>query len=133
MWLVDRIGRRRLLLIGAIGCVVCHFATAAAFRCGLGGIAAVAINGFIVFYAAGQGVVMWVFVSELFPTALRAQGQSSAIFVHWTFAAAITFVFPLMAGSWSPAGIFGLFGGCLMLLVVWAVFLMPETKGKELE
>lgn len=133
LWLVDRIGRRRLLLIGAIGCVVCHFATAAAFRCGLGGIAAVAINGFIVFYAAGQGVVMWVFVSELFPTALRAQGQSSAIFVHWTFAAAITFVFPLMAGSWSPAGIFGLFGGCLMLLVAWAVFLMPETKGKELE
>lgn len=133
LWLVDRLGRRLLLIIGAAGCVVCHLVTAAAFRCDLGGVAAAAINGFIVFYAAGQGVVMWVFVSELFPTALRAQGQSAAIFVHWTFAAVLTFVFPLMAGNWSPAGIFGLFGGCLMLLVVWAIFLMPETKGKELE
>lgn len=133
LWLIDRIGRRKLLLVGVIGCVVFHFATAASFLGGLGSLAAVCINGFIVFYAAGQGVVMWVFISELFPTKFRAQGQSAGVFVHWLFAATLTFVFPIMTEVWSPAKIFGFFGACLTLLVAWTYFLMPETKGKELE
>lgn len=133
LWLIDRIGRRKLLLIGVIGCVFFHFATAAAFLGNLGVIASICINGFIIFYAAGQGVVMWVFISELFPTRFRAQGQSAGVFVHWLFAATLTFVFPLMTEKWAPAGIFGFFGFCLTLLILWAVFLMPETKGKELE
>ena len=133
LWLIDRIGRRKLLLIGVTGCVVAHFATAASFLLNLGVLASVCIHFFIVFYAIGQGVVMWVFISELFPTRFRAQGQSAGVFVHWMFAATLTFVFPMMAAAWAPWLIFGFFGLCLTLLVAWAVFLMPETKGKELQ
>lgn len=63
----------------------------------------------------------------------RAQGQSAGVFVHWVFAATLTFVFPVMAAAWTPWMIFGFFGLCLTLLVAWAIFLMPETKGKELQ
>lgn len=133
VYLIDRIGRRKLLLIGVVGCVLAHFATAASFLFDWGVVASVCIHFFIVFYAIGQGVVMWVFISELFPTRFRAQGQSAGIFTHWTFAAVLTFVFPMMAEAWAPWMIFGFFGCCLTLLVLWTVFLMPETKGKELE
>lgn len=133
VWLIDRIGRRPLLLIGVVGSVVFHFATAAAFLGGWGVFAAVCINGFIVFYEIGQGVVMWVFISEIFPTRFRAQGQSAGIFVHWSFAAVLTFVFPMMTAAWAPWMIFGFFGCALSLLVLWTLFLMPETKGKVLD
>lgn len=63
----------------------------------------------------------------------RAQGQSAGVFVHWMFAATLTFVFPIMTASWMPWMIFGFFGACLTLLTVLALFLMPETKGRVLQ
>lgn len=133
LFLIDRIGRRTLLIIGSIGCIVAHFAAASAFVFDLGLLAAVCIFQFIVFFAVGQGVVIWVFISEIFPQKFRAQGQSWGSFTHWSFCAVLTFVFPAMAASWAPALIFTFFGVCLCAHLLWAIFICPETKGKKLE
>ena len=133
LFLIDRLGRRTLLVIGSIGCIVAHFATAAAFVFDLGLLAALCIFPFIVFFALGQGVVIWVFISEIFPQAFRSRGQSFGSFTHWTFCALLTFVFPSMAAAWAPAAIFAFFGTCLVVHLFWAMFICPETKGKALE
>ena len=133
LFLIDRLGRRTLLIAGSIGCIAAHFAAASAFVFDLGLLAAICIFQFIVFFAVGQGVVIWVFISEIFPQRFRAQGQSWGSFTHWSFCAALTFVFPAMAASWAPAAIFSFFGACLCLHVLWAIFICPETKGKTLE
>lgn len=133
LFLIDRLGRRQLLIIGTVGCILAHFATAAAFLFDLGLLAAVCIFPFIVFFALGQGVVIWVFISEIFPQRFRAQGQSWGSFTHWMFCATLTFVFPIMAVRWAPWAIFGFFGTCLVAHLLWAIFICPETKGKSLE
>ena len=133
LFLIDHLGRRLLLIIGSIGCIAAHFATAVAFVFDLGLLAALCIFPFIVFFALGQGVVIWVFISEIFPQRFRAQGQSFGSFTHWTFCAVLTFVFPSMAATWAPAAIFAFFGTCLVAHLVWAIFICPETKGKALE
>ena len=133
LFLIDRLGRRTLLIVGSIGCIAAHFATAAAFVFDLGILAALCIFPFIVFFALGQGVVIWVFISEIFPQRFRAQGQSFGSFTHWTFCAVLTFVFPAMAATWAPAAIFTFFGTCLVAHLLWAIFICPETKGKRLE
>ena len=133
LFLIDRLGRRSLLIIGSIGCIAAHFATAAAFVFDFGLLAALCIFPFIVFFAMGQGVVIWVFISEIFPQRFRAQGQSFGSLTHWTFCAALTFVFPAMAAAWAPAAIFAFFGTCLVAHLLWAIFICPETKGKTLE
>ena len=133
LFLIDRLGRRTLLIIGSIGCIVAHFAAASAFVFNLGLVAAICIFQFIVFFAVGQGVVIWVFISEIFPQKFRAQGQSWGSFTHWSFCAALTFVFPAMAASWAPASIFTFFGVGLCIHLLWAIFICPETKGKKLE
>ena len=133
LFLIDRLGRRTLLIVGSIGCIVAHFAAASAFVFDLGLLAAICIFQFIVFFAVGQGVVIWVFISEIFPQRFRAQGQSWGSFIHWSFCATLTFVFPAMAASWAPAAIFSFFGTCLVVHLLWAIFICPETKGKTLE
>ena len=133
LFLIDRLGRRTLLIIGSIGCIAAHFTTTAAFVFDFGMLAAICIFQFIVFFAMGQGVVIWVFISEIFPQRFRAQGQSFGSFTHWSFCAALTFVFPVMAAAWAPAAIFAFFGVCLCAHLVWALFICPETKGKALE
>ena len=133
LFLIDRLGRRTLLIVGSVGCIVAHFAAAAAFVFDFGLLAAICIFQFIGFFAVGQGVVIWVFISEIFPQRFRAQGQSWGSFTHWSFCAALTFVFPAMAASWAPAAIFSFFGVCLCLHILWAIFICPETKGKSLE
>ena len=88
---------------------------------------------FIVSHALGQGTVIWVFIAEIFPQDLRAKGQSLGSFTHWLFAAMLTFAFPVMAANLSPAAIFGIFGFFMVLHLLWALFLVPETKGRPLE
>ena len=133
LFLIDRLGRRTLLIIGSIGCIAAHFATVAAFLCDFGLLAAACIFVFIVFFAMGQGVVIWVFIAEIFPQCFRAQGQSWGSFTHWSFCAALTFVFPLMAAKWPTWSIFAFFGVCLVAHLLWAAFICPETKGCALE
>lgn len=131
--LIDRLGRRTLLVIGGIGYIVSLFACAAAFLLDMGMVAAACIFLFIVSHALGQGTVIWVFIAEIFPQELRAQGQSLGSFTHWLFAAILTFAFPLMVAKLVPGVIFGLFGALMVLHLLWAIFLVPETKGRRLE
>ena len=133
LFLIDRLGRRTLLIAGSVGCIAAHFATAAAFVFDFWLLAALCIFPFIVFFALGQGVVIWVFISEIFPQRFRAEGQSFGSFTHWSFCAGLTFVFPAMAATWAPAAIFAFFGMCLVAHLFWAIFACPETKGMALE
>lgn len=137
LYLIDRMGRRRLMLIGSIGYIVSLTAISAAFHFHyLGGmVVPVFVFLFIASHAIGQGTVIWVFISEIFPNQVRYYGQSSGSATHWVLAAIITGVFPFFANSPSigPAKIFLFFMGMMVLQLLWVLFKMPETKGISLE
>ena len=133
LFLIDRLGRRTLLIIGSVGCLASHFAAALAFAHGWGLLAALCIFTFIAFFAIGLGMVTWVFMAEVFPQRFRAQGQSFGSTTHWVFCAVLTFVFPTLAVRVSPSSIFLFFGVCVVFNLLWAVFICPETKGRTLE
>lgn len=133
MALIDRLGRKALLIIGGTGYVISLTCCALAFHFGAGMLATICVIVFIISHAIGQGTVIWVIIAEIFPTSVRAQGQSFGSFTHWSFAAIITFVFPIAAAKFAPEKIFGFFAIFMVLHLLWAIFIVPETKGKELE
>lgn len=133
LWLIDRVGRRMLMLFGSIGYIVSLGLIAWSFSSGHLDMVPVYIFGFIASHGIGQGTVIWVFISEIFPNRQRAFGQSFGSFTHWFFAALITLAFPLMAESMLPQFIFGLFCTMMILQLIWVLFFMPETKGILLE
>ncbi|TVR70342.1 MAG: MFS transporter [Marinilabiliales bacterium] len=133
LWLIDRLGRRTLLFIGSFGYILSLGLTAWAFASQNFGLVPVLIFAFIAAHAVGQGAVIWVFISEIFPNRQRAFGQSLGSFTHWFFAALITLFFPFMADAVAPQFIFGIFCGMMVLQLVWVKFFMPETKGVPLE
>ncbi len=91
------------------------------------------IFAFIASHAIGQGAVIWVFISEIFPNRNRAAGQALGCFTHWFFAALLTLVFPKMIGIFSPAIIFAFFSFMMVLQLCWVKLMVPETKGVPLE
>lgn len=130
---IDHFGRRKLMLVGSIGYILSLSIVAWAFYSGSGGWLVLA--GFILFIAAhafGQGAVIWVFISEIFPNALRARGQALGSFTHWIMAALISQTFPMFAEQlgWR---IFAIYGLCMVGQLVWVLTAMPETKGVPLE
>ncbi len=133
LWLIDRLGRRTLMLIGSIGYIVSLGLCAWAFFSGHFGIVPACIFGFIASHAVGQGTVIWVFISEIFPDRHRASGQALGSATHWIFAALLTSFFPIMVGAFAPGWIFTLFCGMMVLQLLWVILLMPETKGISLE
>lgn len=137
LYLIDRMGRRRLMLIGSVGYIVSLAAISAAFYFHyLGGmVVPVLVFIFIASHAIGQGTVIWVFISEIFPNQVRYYGQSAGSATHWILAAVVTGVFPFFANSPSigPAKIFLFFMFMMILQLVWVIFKMPETKGVSLE
>jgi sugar porter (SP) family MFS transporter len=133
LWLIDRLGRRTLLYIGSFGYILSLGLTTWAFSSGNMGIVPITIFAFIAAHAIGQGTVIWVFISEIFPNRQRAFGQSLGSFTHWFFAAALTLAFPLMAEALKPQYIFGLFLTMMVLQLVWVRFFVSETKGISLE
>ena len=133
LWLIDRLGRRTLLIIGSFGYIIFLGLTAWAFSSGRFGFVPICIFGFIGAHAIGQGAVIWVFISEIFPNKQRAFGQSFGSFTHWFFSASLTMSFPLMAEKLVPQAIFGFFCGMMVLQLVWVTFFVPETKGISLE
>jgi MFS family permease len=133
LWLIDKLGRRTLLYIGSLGYIVSLGICAWAFAVESFKIVPVCIFAFIAAHAVGQGAVIWVFISEIFPNRNRAAGQALGSFTHWFFAASITLVFPVMAGSLPPAVIFGFFCFMMILQLVWVKFMVPETKNVSLE
>ncbi|MBX3254742.1 MAG: sugar porter family MFS transporter [Chitinophagaceae bacterium] len=134
---IDKVGRKKLLIAGSVGMAVCLGLTAKAFhdQSFHGYSLLVFLTGYIIFFAFSTGAVIWVLISEVFPNAVRGQGQSLGSFTHWLFAAIITFIFPVMVekGENGAAYTFMLFSVAMVLqaIVVWRYF--PETKGKTLE
>jgi hypothetical protein len=101
---------------------------------GAGGLMVlVCIFAFIASHAVGQGAVIWVFISEIFPNRHRAEGQALGSATHWVFAALLTTVFPLMMAAFAPGYVFCIFCGMMVLQLLWVQFMMPETKGVPLE
>jgi SP family arabinose:H+ symporter-like MFS transporter len=133
LWLIDRLGRRTLLTIGSYGYIASLGACAWAFFSGHFSIVPLCIFAFIAAHAIGQGTVIWVLISEIFPNQFRATGQSLGSATHWVFAALITTVFPAVVSAFKPGYIFTFFCGMMVLQLVWVRTMVPETKGVPLE
>jgi MFS transporter, SP family, xylose:H+ symportor len=157
--IIDHFGRRNLMIVGSIGYILSLGATAWAFytygapfaaahkaveaniavppdvaaAVGTGGtIVLVSLLAFIASHSFGQGAVIWVFISEIFPNRVRARGQALGCFTHWIMAAVISWTFPIFAAK-SGAHTFAFYCAMMVLQLLWTIFLMPETKGIPLE
>ena len=136
---IDHFGRRRLMLVGSVGYIVSLGATAWAFyRYGTeftpagGVVVLVSLLVFIASHAFGQGAVIWVFISEIFPNRVRARGQALGSFTHWFMAALISWTFPMFAAR-SGGHTFAFYAAMMVLQLIWVIRIMPETKGIPLE
>lgn len=136
---IDHFGRKKLMLVGSIGYILSLGTVAWAFYTygtdftALGGtVVLVSLLIFIGAHAFGQGAVIWVFISEVFPNRIRARGQALGSFTHWFMAAAIAWTFPLIAEQ-SGGHIFAFYGLCMIGQLIWVLTIMPETKGISLE
>ena len=137
---IDRIGRRSLMIVGSIGYLVSMgFLTAVMFmfqghfNSTSSTLVLVGLLVFIAAHAFGQGSVIWVFISEIFPTRVRGLGQSFGSLTHWVFAAITTYAFPPIIGAWGGGWAFSIFLVCMFGQLVWVLTKMPETKGIPLE
>jgi len=131
--LIDRLGRRTLLYIGSVGYITSLGLTAWAFFTQHFAIVPVCIFAFIASHAVGQGAVIWVFISEIFPNRHRAEGQALGCGTHWVFAALITTFFPQMVALFAPGYVFLFFCGMMVLQLLWVKLMVIETKGVPLE
>ena len=138
--LIDKLGRKQLLLIGSIGYIVSLFAVAYGFHQGLSSMnLLIFLCMFIASHAVGQGAVIWVFISEIFPTRYRGRGQAFGSGVHWVLAAIITLITPIFLDEKdgifreNPWPIFAFLGALMVVQLIWVLWKVPETKGVELE
>jgi sugar porter (SP) family MFS transporter len=156
---IDHFGRRKLMLIGSIGYILslgtvawAFYTYADAFKTaaeaikagndipadvvaatGIGGtVVMVSLLVFVASHAFGQGAVIWVFISEIFPNRIRARGQALGSFAHWFMAAAISLTFPMFAAK-SGGHTFAFYAAMMVLQLLWVLWIMPETKGVPLE
>jgi sugar porter (SP) family MFS transporter len=153
MMVIDWFGRRKLMLVGSLGYIASLATVSITFyqfgeyfqkaaQSGAGDLSAavgagdtivlISIMVFIASHAVGQGAVIWVFISEIFPNEVRARGQSLGVFTHWAMNFGVSWVFPVMAG-YSATASFAVFCGFMVLQLLWVLFLMPETKEVPLE
>jgi sugar porter (SP) family MFS transporter len=133
MTVIDHFGRRKLMIVGSIGYIVSLSAAAYSFYTGSGGTLLLAsLVVFIASHAFGQGAVIWVFLSEIFPNRVRARGQALGSSTHWIMAAAISWTFPIIAAA-SGWMTFAFYALCCVGQLIWVLTTMPETKGCSLE
>jgi sugar porter (SP) family MFS transporter len=133
MSVIDRIGRKTLLLVGSVGTAACLAGVSAIFFThSHENLLVWLLVGYIAFFAFSQGAVIWVYISEVFPNSVRAKGQSLGSFSHWFMNALISGIFPLMAVS-SGAYPFVFFSVMMVLQFFVVLFVYPETKGFTLE
>ncbi len=135
MYLIDRSGRKQLMYIGTFGYLISLSAVSWAFFTGNleGLIVPIWLFVFIASHAIGQGAVIWVFISEIFGNEVRGLGASLGSTTHWIFAALIGGNFPFLASTFGEGPIFGLFALFMVGQLAFVHFMMPETKGVELE
>jgi MFS transporter, SP family, arabinose:H+ symporter len=132
-YLIDRVGRRILMYIGSIGYIITLSLIAYAFYTESYTFVPVYIFAFIASHAIGQGSVIWVFISEIFPNSVRASGMAWGSLTHWVFAALVANFFPLFTESYGGTLIFGFFAVMMVAQLAYVAFMMPETKGANLE
>ncbi len=133
MAVIDKLGRKKLLLVGSVGTCACLAGVAFVFFTGRHqALLLWLLIGYIAFFAFSQGSVIWVYISEIFPNQVRAKGQSLGSFSHWFMNAIISGLFPLMAAS-SGGYPFAFFSAMMALQFVVVLFVYPETKGIKLE
>ena len=133
LWLIDLLGRRTLLYMGSVGYIVSLGLCAWGFFTEHFAIVPACIFAFIAAHAIGQGAVIWVLISEIFPDKFRAKGQSLGSFTHWIFAALLTTFFPRMVTAFPPGYVFLFFCLMMVLQLLWVRLMVPETKGRSLE
>ncbi len=132
-YLIDRSGRRKLMYIGSLGYIISLTLMALAFAGIIKGGITVFVFVFIAAHAIGQGSVIWVFLSEIFPNSVRASGTSFGCLTHWVFAALISQTFTFFANRIGGSYIFGFFAVMMVLQLLFVWKMMPETKGVALE
>jgi sugar porter (SP) family MFS transporter len=140
LYLIDRLGRKTLLIIGSFGYILSLAMVSFAFYAHSGPVFLMSfLLLFIAAHAIGQGAVIWVFISEIFPNKIRSAGQSFGASIHWVFAAIITLITPIFLDKdngifkENPWPIFAFFAGMMVLQLVWVLSSVPETKGVSLE
>ena len=134
VFLIDKLGRKVLMYIGSVGYIISLSLVAMAFFFHWEGIAVpVFLFLFIAAHAIGQGAVIWVFISEIFPNHLRASGQSFGSTTHWVLAAIIPSLIPYLFSTVGPGVVFLFFAVMMVFQLLFVAFMMPETKGISLE
>ncbi|PQB03925.1 sugar porter family MFS transporter [Aureitalea marina] len=134
MFLIDRLGRKKLMYMGSVGYIISLSLVSAAFFLNWEGLAVpIFLFLFIASHAIGQGAVIWVFLSEIFPNHLRAHGQAFGCSTHWVLAALIPSFVPLLFSSIGAGVVFMIFAILMVLQLLFVAFMMPETKGVPLE
>ncbi|WP_299550629.1 sugar porter family MFS transporter [Seonamhaeicola sp.] len=134
IFLIDRLGRKQLMYFGSVGYIVSLVLIAVAFYLNWGGVSVpIFMFIFIAAHAIGQGTVIWVFISEIFPNHLRGAGQSFGSSVHWVLAAIIPSLVPISFSVIGPSNVFFFFAIMMVLQLLFVIFMMPETKGVSLE
>jgi SP family xylose:H+ symportor-like MFS transporter len=137
---IDKIGRRKLMIVGSIGYLISLsflaavlFAYAGNYNTTSAGLVLAGLLVFIAAHAFGQGSVIWVFISEIFPNRIRGRGQSLGSLTHWVFAALTSYAFPPLVGALGGGVGFSIFAIFMVGQLVWVLKVMPETKGVPLE
>jgi MFS family permease len=132
-YLIDRVGRRMLMYIGSLGYIVSLGLIAYSFYAESYQFVPYYIFAFIAAHAIGQGSVIWVFISEIFPNSVRASGMAWGSLTHWVFAALVANFFPIVTDNLGPTTIFASFMVLMFGQLLYVHFWMPETKGANLE
>ena len=134
LYLIDRMGRKSLMYIGSVGYIISLAMVAYGFKTEANAsFNLFFILSFIASHAVGQGAVIWVFISEIFPNSVRAAGQAWGTGTHWVFAALITMLGEVVIESFPSWMIFAVFAAFMVLQLLFTHFMMPETKGISLE
>ncbi|GAA4268836.1 sugar porter family MFS transporter [Hyunsoonleella aestuarii] len=134
VFLIDRLGRKTLMYFGSVGYIISLGLVACAFFFEWTGMAVpIFLFLFIASHAIGQGAVIWVFISEIFPNHLRASGQSFGSSTHWFLAALIPALIPLLFSTIGAGVVFLFFAIMMVFQLLFVIFMMPETKGVSLE
>nr|WP_315199339.1 sugar porter family MFS transporter [uncultured Flavobacterium sp.] len=132
--LIDKLGRKLLMYVGSVGYIISLGLVSASFYYNWGGLTVpIFLFLFIASHAIGQGAVIWVFISEIFPNHIRASGQAFGSSVHWVLAAIIPSLVPMLFSEIGPEVVFLIFAIMMVLQLLFVIFLMPETKGISLE
>jgi MFS family permease len=136
---IDNFGRKKLMLVGSVGYIVSlstvawlFFTYGTNFTEAGSWVMLISLLVFVASHAVGQGAVIWVFLSEIFPNKVRAKGQALGTFTHWFMAAAISWTFPMIAEI-SGGYTFAFYAVCMVAQLFWVIYVMPETKGVSLE